>query len=298
MSGLIVLRPVEVTPAMLTSNISENDYPAYVAATTYQADARVIHGHSVYQSLQAGNKGQQPDISPTWWVKVGPTNLWKAFDRSHSTQTVGNQSMWFEIAGTEVRSGIALLNLTGVSDIRVQVIDPNFGKLYDRTQMMLSAQAQSNWHSWFFGKRTTSKNWRALDLPSYPNAMIRIDLEGAGPIGVGVILVGDQLDLGEGVEFGLRMGIRDYSRKETDPWGEVTLQKRGYSKTRAFNLVINNNRVDEVEQLLSELLATPAMWIVSDRWDSPNVYGWYYGFEVLLQYATESLCSFDIEGFV
>lgn len=297
MSGLIVLRPVEVTPALLTSNIPENDYPAYAAATTYQADARVIHGHSVYESLQASNKGQQPDISPKWWVKVGPTNLWKAFDRSHSTQTVGNQFMWFEIAGTEVRSGIALLNLTGVSDIRVQVIDPNFGLLYDRSETMLSAQAQSNWYSWFFGKRTTRKDWRALDLPSYPNAKIRIELAGAGPIGVGVILVGDQVMLGEGAEFGLRMGIRDYSRKETDQWGEVTLQQRAFSKTRSFNLSIKNDQLDEVEQLLSELRATPALWIVSTHWDSPNVYGWYSSFDLILQYARYSQCSIDIEGF-
>nr|WP_315539516.1 carbohydrate-binding protein [uncultured Comamonas sp.] len=295
--GLIVLKPVEVTPAMLTSNIPENDHPGYAPASTYAADVRVIYGHFVYQSLQANNKGNQPDVSSTWWVKVGPTNLWKAFDRSHTTQTVGSQAMWFEIAGSEVRSAIALLNLTGVSSIRVQVTDPNFGKLYDKSEEMLSAQAQSNWYSWFFGKRTTRKDWRALDLPSYPNATIRIDLVGAGPIGVGVILVGDQIVLGDGVRFGLRMGIRDYSRKEADQWGEVALQQRAFSRTRSFSFRIKNEQLDEVEQLLSGLRATPVLWIPSSNtWDSPNVYGWYSSFDLILQYATHSDCSLDIEG--
>lgn len=296
MSGLIVLKPVDVTPAMLTSGVPENDHPAYAPDTAYAADARVIHGHSVYQSLQAANAGHQPDVSPTWWVRVGATNLWKAFDRVHSSQTEGNLSMWFEISGTQVRSAVALLNLSGVSNVRVRVTDPVFGLLYDRSEQMLSAQAQSNWYSWFFGKRQTRKDWRALDLPSYPNASVRIELSGAGPIAVGVILVGDQIILGEGVQQGLRMGIRDYSRKETDQWGEVTLQQRAFSKTRSLSLLLKNEQLDEVDDLLSGLRAAPVLWIASSRWDSPNVYGWYSSFDILLQYANHSECSIDIEG--
>lgn len=296
MSGLIVLKPVEVTPDMLVSSVPENDCPAYAPATTYAADVRVIHGHAVYQSLQAANTGHQPDVSPTWWVKVGPTNLWKAFDRSHSSQTTADQLMWFEISGTEVRSAVALLNLSGVSKVRVRVTDPVYGLIYDRSEEMLSAQAQSNWYSWFFGKRQTRKDWRAMDLPSYPNATIRIELTGAGPVGVGVILVGDQITIGEGVQQGLRMGIRDYSRKETDQWGDVTLKQRAFSKIRSMNLLLKNEQLDEVDDLLTSLRASPVLWVSSSRWDSPNVYGWYSSFDILLQYANHSECSIDIEG--
>ena len=296
MSGLIVLKPVDVTPAMLASSVAEDDYPAYDADETYAADARVIHGHFVYQSLQADNIGHQPDVNATWWVQVGPTNRWKAFDRSHSTQTTAINSMWFEISGTQVRSAVAMLNLSGVASIKVTVTDPQYGLLYEREETLLSAQAQSNWYSWFFGVRKTKTEWRALDLPSYPNAVIRIELEGVGPIGVGVILVGDQVTIGEGVQRGARMGIRDYSRKETDQWGDVVLQKRAYSKTRSFSLVIKNEQLDEVDQLLTDLRASPVLWIAAERYDSPNVYGWYSSFDILLQYANHSECNIDIEG--
>lgn len=296
MSGLIVLNPVEVTPAILASSVPEDDYPVYNPATTYAADARVIHGHSVFQSLQAANTGHQPDISSTWWVRVGPTNLWKAFDRSHTTQTEANQSMWFEISGSEVRSALALLNLAGVSEVRVIVTDTQYGQIYERTVVMLSAQAQSNWYSWFFGKRQMRQDLRLLDLPSYPNATIRIELTGLAMIGVGVILVGDQITIGEGVQQGMRMGIRDYSRKETDQWGEVMLQQRAYSKTRSLSLVLKNDQLDEVERQLTDLRATPVLWIATDRFDSPNVYGWYSSFDILLQYTRYSECNIDIEG--
>lgn len=297
MSGLIVLNPVEVTPAILASSVPEDDYPAYNPATTYAADARVIHGHSVFQSLQAANTGHQPDISSTWWVRVGPTNLWKAFDRSHTTQTVAYQTMWFEISGGEVRSALALLNLSGVSEVRVIVTDLQYGHLYERTIVMLSAQAQSNWYSWFFGKRQMRQELRLLDLPSYPNATIRIELTGLAMIGVGVILVGDQITIGEGVQQGMRMGIRDYSRKETDQWGEVMLQQRAFSKTRSLSLLLKNAQLDEVERQLTDLRATPVLWIATDRFDSPNVYGWYSSFDILLQYTRYSECTIDIEGF-
>lgn len=296
MSGLIVLRPVEVTPAMLSTSVPEDDYPVYAPATTYAADARVIHEHSVFQSLQAENTGHQPDAAPTWWVRVGATNRWKAFDRSHSTQTTAHESMWFELSGSQVRSAVALLNMSGVSKVRVRVTDPQFGPLYDRTEEMLSAQQQSTWYSWFFGKRTTRKDWRAMDLPSYPNATVRIDLTGIAAIAVGVILAGDQIEIGEGVQRGLRMGIRDYSRKETDQWGEVTLQQRAFSKTRSLSLLLKNSQLDEVDDLLAGLRATPVLWVSANRWDSPNVYGWYSSFDILLQYANHSECSIDIEG--
>lgn len=297
MSGLIVLRPVEVTDAMLNSSVPEDDYPAYNPSTTYEADARVIHGHLVFQSLQAENTGHEPVTNATWWVQVGPVNRWKAFDRSHSTQTMATDSMWFEISGTQVRSAVALLNLSGVAEVRIVVTDPNYGRLYDRSETLLSAQAQSNWYSWFFGKRTTKKDWRAMDLPSYPNAVVRIELTGIGPIGVGVILLGDQIEIGEGVQQGVRMGIRDYSRKETDQWGEVTLQQRAFSKTRSLSLLLKNSQLDEVDDLLAGLRATPVLWILASRWDSPNVYGWYSSFDILLQYANHSECTIDIEGF-
>ena len=296
MSGLIVLRPVEVLPDMLESSVPEDDYPAYNPATTYTADARVIHGHFVYQSLQASNTGHAPDLEATWWVQVGPTNRWKAFDRSHSTQTIATDSMWFEIEGTQVRTAVALLNMSGVASVKVTATDPAYGLLYEREEVLLSAQAQGNWYSWFFGVRKTKTEWRALDLPSYPNAVIRIELTGLGPIGVGVILVGDQATIGEGVQRGARMGIRDYSRKETNQWGEIALQKRAYSKTRSFSLLIKNEQLDEVDQLLTELRATPVLWIAAERYDSPNVYGWYSSFDILLQYTNHSECNLDIEG--
>ena len=62
--SLTIIKPLEVTPAMLTTDVPEADYPAWVAGTTYAADVRVIYAHKVHQSLQAANTGKQPDTMP------------------------------------------------------------------------------------------------------------------------------------------------------------------------------------------------------------------------------------------
>ena len=113
----------------------------------------------------------------------------------------------------------------------------------------------------------------------------------------GVILLGDQKRIGEGVHSGVRMGIRDYSRKEVNQWGDVVLQQRAYSKTRSIQVLLKNDELDGVARLLTSLRSTPLLWIIGKRLQSPNVYGWYGSFDILIQYANHSECSIDIEGF-
>lgn len=296
MSGLIVLKPFQVTPESMDSSVPEDDYPAYAAGTTYAEDQRVLYLHNIYQSLQAANTGKTPDAEPLWWVLVGPDNRWRVFDRSHTTQTKANLSMWYEITAGQVVSSLALLNMSGITSAHVVMTDPSFGVAYDKTFEFPRIQSQASWHSWFFGKRTIRSDYRVLDLPSYPNATVRIELNGPSDIALGVILLGEQFSFGEGVLRGMRLGLRSYARKETDQWGEVTLQKRSSSKIRSANIIIRNNQLDEVEKFLTDLDAVPVLWIVSDRFDAPNVYGWYSSFEILLKYANHSECTIDIEG--
>jgi hypothetical protein len=49
---------------------------AYVAATTYAVDDRVSYDGKIYKSLQAGNTGNQPDTSPTFWEYVVDDKLY------------------------------------------------------------------------------------------------------------------------------------------------------------------------------------------------------------------------------
>lgn len=299
MTPLKVIKAVTVTPAMLTAtSVPENDYSVWAAGTTYALDARVIltSTHKVYQSVQAGNVGHDPATSQTWWVEVSPTNRWKLFDLSNTTQTVVDASDYYEITpGTAVNS-VALLNIQGLLTIRVRLTDPSFGVVYDQTADLRDIPSASSWYTWFFEERTAQTQFLVTDLPTYPNATMRVDVTTSGTGYVGVMTMGSQRSIGSAVQQGVRLGIQDYSRKERNDWGDTVLVQRAFAKRASFNLFLENKDLDNAYRLLADLRATPCVWIGSTEFSSLVVFGFYQNFDINISYANYSDCTLDIEG--
>lgn len=296
---MTVVKPIAVTPAMLVAtDVLEADYPAWAAGTTYALNDRVILAstHKVYQCVQAPNTGKDPATNPLWWSEVSPTNRWKAFDLSNSTQTAQATSLYYEVKPGSAVNAVAALNLTGPTSIRIRVTDPSFGLVYDKTTQLNTIPPDPTWYSWFFGERTYLTQHIALDLPTYPNATIRVDLAGNSALAMGVLLLGDQKSFGVGVQYGARLGIRDYSRKKTNEWGDTVLEQRAFSKMRGFTVAIKNKELDRVEALLTSLRATPALWVGLKDYAALTAFGFYSDFQVLVAYPTESDCDITIEG--
>lgn len=299
MSSLIVVKPITVTPAMLVAtDVPEADHPEYSAATTYAAGARVIvtADHKVYESVQAGNIGHTPASSPLWWSEVSATNRWKAFDLSNSSQTAKSTSLYYEITPGSAVNSVAALNLTGAQSIRIRLTDPAFGLLYDKTTQLTSIPLFSTWYDWFFSSRVEQPQHVALDLPSFPNATVRIDITGAAALAVGVILLGQQQEIGIGVRVGVRVGIQDFSRKEKNTWGDTVLVQRAFAKTVSFPVVLDNEDLDRVQSLLAGLRASPSLWVGSGKYAAMTAFGFYSNFEILVSYSSNSDCNIDIEG--
>jgi hypothetical protein len=296
-SSLQLVRATAITAAMLTAtDVPETDYAAYAAGTAYGAGDRVIvvADHKVYQSLQAANTGNTPSTSPLWWVEVGPTNRWKAFDLSSSTATEQAGSLYYELTTGSATNAVALLNIVGVTSVRVRVTDPVFGVVYDQTTALGTAPDETGWWAWFFGARSQPTQFLALDLPSYPNAVVRIDLTGA--ISVGVIMLGQIKTFGLGVSAGVRIGIQDYSRKERNEWGDVNLVQRAYANRASLSLLIANTEIDPLKDALTSVRATPCLWIASESFVATVVFGFYTEFEINIAYTKNSECTLNIEG--
>nr|WP_314540150.1 hypothetical protein [uncultured Massilia sp.] len=71
-----LIKPIQITDAKLvSSSVPEAVVTEYAAGTTYAVgDIRGVTAgtaQDVYQSLQAGNVGQAPGTSPTWWKLLG-----------------------------------------------------------------------------------------------------------------------------------------------------------------------------------------------------------------------------------
>lgn len=299
MKPLRVIKSITMTNGMLTAtSVPESDHAAWSSGTTYARGDRVIltSTHKIYESLQAGNTNKNPAREPLWWAEVSPTNRWKCFDLSSTTRTVVGASDYYEITPGQSVNAMALINISGILTVRVRLTDPSFGLVYDKTADLTAVPSESSWYAWFFEPRTEQNQFVVEDIPSYPNATLRIDVTSSGTAYIGAFIFGSARSIGIGVQQGVRLGIQDYSRKERNEWGDVVLTQRAFAKRASFQILVENKQLDNTYRLLTELRATPCLWIGSSDFNSLSVFGFYNNFDISIAYSVYSECSIDIEG--
>lgn len=294
--SLRVIAPVKLTPDMLvSSNVPENEYPMWDSATTYALADRVISGHQVFESVQAANVNH-PTTAADYWLLVGPTNRWRAWDDSRTTATVQADSIIYEFLPGKVVTSIVALDMRGQGGIHVVMTDPIAGVVYDKTVPVNAEQLESSWWSWLYSERRVPAMHLLSDLPAYPQATLRIEISGGAELAIGVLLVGVQSEFGLGVKRGAKLSLVDYSRKETNDFGDTVLKKRASSRRMSIDMVITGDEVDRAMDFFDDLRATPALWLASKQYDSTTIYGFFKSFEIGIEYPQFSECSIDIEG--
>lgn len=294
-----VIKAVKVTDTILhATDVPEDDHPEYSAATPYAKGDRVIvtANHKVYESLQDTNTGKTPGVDLTWWAEVSMTNRWKMLDLSSTTETVMGTTAYYEFKPGRAVSAVGFINFRGISTARVRLIDPLFGTVYDRTLNLTASPTTSSWYAWFFEPRTNMLQVTVMDLPSYPNATLRLDFECFSTGSLGTLVFGISRSFGLGAQYGARLGIQDFSRKERNEWGDTILVQRAFAKRASLSTEIPNSQLDNVFTLLAELRATPCLWIGTDEFQSFNIFGFYNSFEIGVQYSDYSELTIDIEG--
>jgi hypothetical protein len=272
-SSLRLLRPASIDDAVLTSsNVPENDYPAWSASATYALGACVILSatHRIYESAANGNVGNDPTGTAGQWIDIGPTNRWAMFDQALGSQTERAGSIVVSLDPVDPIDAIALLDVTAVS-VRVQA--PG----YDRT---LSPAIQP-------GAVTF------LDLPATAGT-VTITISGSGTVSAGTLLIGTLLGLGT-TEASPRAAITDYSRKDTDAFGEVTVVERAWAKRMDVKSLISTSAVDVVAARIANVRAMPALWIGDATLESLAIYGFFKDFSIAVDEHVSTL-SLSIEG--
>ena len=300
MTALVIVNPLTITDAMLTaSTVTEADYSVWSGSTTYALGARVIvlSTHKIYQSLQASNLNKEPTAQPLWWIEVSPTNKWACFDTSVSTQTKKSGSLSYTLAPGQVVNAIAALNITNASSLTISMSSILAGGVvYSKTIDLSSVPSYASWWTWFYGSKITPTQSISTDLPSYTDCVITVTLTGGSSLGVGILMLGQQRAFGLGIQYGARVGIQDYSRKEKNDFGDTVLVQRAFAKRANFDLILEKYETDQLQNFLSDIRATNVLWIGTDEYESTTVFGFYKNFDILISYPERSDCSLEIEG--
>lgn len=300
MTALVVVSPITITDAMLSSStVAEADHAAWSSATTYAAGTRVIilATHKIYESLQASNLNKDPRTQPLWWIEVSPTNRWACFDTSVSTQTKQSTSIQYVLNPGQSVNALAALNLSNVSSMTISMTSVlGGGTVFSKTIDLSATPPYSNWWSWFYSAKVTPTQSVNVDLPSYVDGIITVTINGGSALAVGVLMIGQQRAFGLGLQYGARVGIQDYSRKEKNDFGDTVLVQRAFAKRANFDLILEKYETDQLQNFLSEVRATNCLWIGSDDYESTTIFGFYKNFDIVISYSNRSDCSLEIEG--
>lgn len=311
-NALVVVKPLTITDSMIitsgsppATNVPENDYAAWSSGTTYAAGNRVIltSTHKIYESLLSGNIGNDPTAvsSPQYWIEVSPTNRWAAFDTSVSTSTRQANNITYTLQPGIAITSLALLNIQNATEINITVVSPASGSpgiVYQNTVDLNALPTTPDWWAWFYGLRSPQTQAIFTDIPGYTDCIITIEILGGSALSVGVILIGQKQSFGLGIKYGASVGIQDYSRKETNEFGDTVLVQRAFAKRANFELFIESSEVDLLQNILSDVRATPCLWIGSTEYEATTIFGFYKNFDILISYPQHSDCQLEIEGLV
>ena len=296
-----IIRPVTIDDAVFqSSDVPENDYAAWAVGTTYAAGDRVIVTtgyHNIYQSVQSTNVGNDPTTDDgTWWTLVSSTNRWKMFNAVVQEQTVQATQIDTTLQSPTVVNAIALLNVEATT-IEITVTDSVEGVVYDETFNMTSYSGIQDWYAYFFEPIVRESQLAVTDLPPYANADINIIINANADAKCGAVVIGQFADLGLS-QHGASVSIVDYSVKNTDDQGRVTITEGAYADKMEVDVVLDTSQMGQVKKTLTSLRTTPSVWIAEDGNSDLVIYGYYREFDIILANPTTSRCSLEIEGLV
>jgi len=290
------IRPIEVTPEKLvSSNVPETDYPAWVATTAYAIGAKVMLNHVTYEALVA-NTGRNPasdTVAPPAWLNTGSTNRWRMFDAVVGTLTTNPGVITVTIHPGSVVNSIALLNVQGDS-VTVTVTDPVDGVAFTRRVNLVDGGV-SNWYDWFFEEIQYRSTMVLLDLPAYGTANITVTIHSGTVAAVGELVLGKLFTIGKAL-YGTGVGIDDYSRKERDKFGNWTVVERAFSDSAKFPVAVETSAVARIKRMLAEIRAKPVVWVGEETYEATIVYGFFTSLDLVYSGPTASDCQLTIEG--
>lgn len=290
-----IIDPITILPSMVTTSAVET-YSTWSSTGTYAKGNIVVYGVKIYESLVDSNLNKQPDISPNEWLSLGPSNKFAAFDTSYSTKTSATSPLTFEIIPAKIFNSLAVLNIESANELSVELETTTEGIVYSKT-VNLDGSIVNEWYDYFFSPFDQLKDVVFTDIPPYGTATLRITLEGAASCQVGTIIIGNVFEIGD-TQYGVNFGIKDYSVKEEDNFGNILFVERNYARRVEPQVMISNNDLRKIDRLLTSVRAKPTVFIPTEEegYDALITYGFLADWSIEIPYPTNSLLRMDIKG--
>lgn len=289
-----VVIPQEVETADLTSNVPLTDYAVWTAGA-YVIGDRVIYEIEVYECV--ANTSTEPTTSADW-VRVGYTNRWRMFHDGRDSKTSRLEIIDVDIDTGGIYSTVALLGLQG-STARVIVDDVGGdGVVYDE-EISLVDIGVADWWEWHFLPYDFQDTAVFDGIPPYAGSLLTIQIEAATALDTaacGRVVIGLSRELGL-TNFGTSLELLDYSTKERDGFGNLTLVPRRAINVVNYDVTVPTPTINFALRRLKEVSGIPALFIGDSSFSETVTYGVYRTVQQGISYPSVSELTVQVEEF-
>lgn len=237
-----------------------------------------------------------------FWEEAGATNQHKMIDEYVNTKTenTGTINVKFPVERVDFLTLFGLEAQTVTITLRDSTdTDVLWTEEYDLVSSAAGIVNIVDWYEYFFGEFTLRSELIIVVGAITFQGVIEVLIETApGEIAAcGNMVAGRIFEIGS-TQFGLDLGMLDFSRYDTDDDGRTKVVPGYWSKKMEATVYLENSMVDSVHKRLSSLVGIPTAWIGSDDYESSIVYGTFRDFGVTVEGPSHSFCRLEIEGLI
>lgn len=296
--------PHEITE--FSTNVSRQDYTEYSPTTTYNVGdtCTVLSEKKNYKCTKDGTTNKNPKDNPNLWISE-PTNAYAMLVYTSSKKTENNneinisfrvqnidfialfgvEASKIDIKVTDIRTNTIIFNKT--SPMHYDDLQ-NFGdylfaprELKDRLSTKFSNDELLNIFANF--SKNEIKDRLTATPPIYFDVKVEISIKNPNSKAkCGYMCCGRGRELGLSLEDGASTGLKSYTKKERDEWGNINLVKGAIFDVMDIPVLIDSKNLDLVKERFRKIDATPCVFIgdESNFYNSLTVFGFYKDLEM------------------
>lgn len=292
---MLLIRPVAITPSMVTGSNAGPADPAYSDAISYELGARVYLPSSdkTYECVQAPAQGHNPATSPLYWMPAGPSNRWAMYDKEVGSVTAVPGDLVTTLVVPGRINSAAFFGLRGAA-ITLTQRSPAGEVLAQFKKILRTPPA--DWYEYFYEDFWQVPDAVFLGLQPHSGSVLEIVI--TGPAACASAFVGNMVDIGA-AQYGASTGIVDYSRKDVSSAGVQTFTPGRYSRRMSVTLELPRQRYPVVQRVLESVRAQLCVWVGApdiEEYSPMTIYGFFRDFAIEVAYPNTSLCSLEIES--
>jgi hypothetical protein len=268
-----------------------------LTSTESNGDLGMKGTYQVSVSSSAGSTaitGNAPVTNATYWGRAGSTNKWNMFDASSSSQSSKADSGTVELRPIGRYNELYLGNVSFAS-LQLQVRDEDDVLQHDETIDGAALNWDSGFYGWHFDPPERKTDF-LIELPNILNPRITlIFTDPASTVFVGSCFPTQSREICA-THYGMRLGIRDYSQKEVDSYGNSIFEEGAYSKTVSLTGMVDADDAPAVFNVLATCRGAAVVYSGANDSGSSVVFGKFNDYHLEVAYPTKTLFSCELES--